>query len=138
MPFGTGDLVSKLTPNAGTSTALNSLSNMIVQFGKFDPVTLKADITSNFTALETAASNVVNGIDIDLDTTNYNILNALSNPTNTTLKNNCNAFFDTDSWVPSNGQTAISCKVSNGTGTGNLVNCPTIGAATCKGCMDSS
>ena len=136
MPFGNGDLVSTLTTNTAASDGLNSLSDMIKEFNKFDVVTLKADITANFTNLENAAADVVNGVDTDLDSANYNILKALSYPTNTTLKTNCNAAFDLDSWVPSNSQTAISCRVSSGTG--NLANCPTIGAATCKGCMDTS
>ncbi len=80
---------------------------------------------------------MIDGIDTDLDTTNYNILRALSDPTNTTLKSGCtSATFAADSWLPSNSQTAISCKVTGGTG--NLANCPTITAATCNGCMDTS
>jgi hypothetical protein len=81
---------------------------------------------------------VIDGIDTDLDTTNNNILRALSDPTNTTLKSGCapTATFAADSWLPSNSQTAISCKVS--TGTGNLATCPTINAVNCKGCMDTS
>ncbi len=81
---------------------------------------------------------MIDGIDTDLDTTNNNILKALSDPTNTTLKSGCTptATFAADSWLPSNSQTAISCKVS--TGTGNLATCPTINAVNCKGCMDTS
>ncbi len=82
---------------------------------------------------------MIDGIDIDLDTTNFNILRALSDPTNTTLKIGCTTtppVFAADSWLPSNSQTAISCKVTSGTG--NLATCPTINAINCKGCMDTS
>lgn len=100
---------------------------------------LKLDITNNFTKLETAAGNVVNGIDADLDTTNLNILKALSDPTNSTLSAGCSNF-NTDSWIPSisASQTTISCKVSSGAGPGTLANCPALTAITCLGCMDTS
>lgn len=138
MPFGDGGIIAKLTSNTGASDGLNSLSDMIKQFDKFDPVTLKADIDANFTNLQTATTNVIDGINTDLDTTNYNLLEKMSYPSNTTLKNLCNPAFDSDSWVPSNSQTAISCKVSNSIGSGNLANCPTITNPLCKGCMDTS
>ena len=81
---------------------------------------------------------------VDLDPTNYAVLQTISTPTDSSWTN-CNAQFTSDSWVPSNSQNSsyvpINCQVSSGN-TGDSTTCTTTltnnGGNTCAGCMDST
>lgn len=72
----------------------------------------------------------------DLDSTNAAILNTISNPTNNNA--GCNAAFSADSWVPSNNQNTVSCKVSSGHLAGSTDCSSSITGTNCYGCIDSS
>jgi hypothetical protein len=141
MPFGDGKIVSTVAGSA--ANGLNNLTSVISSIASFDNVTLQSYITSNLSALVTAANAYANGDISDLDTTNSNILSGYSDPTNTTNNLNCNSSFTADSWVPSNSQdtsysTAVTCKVSSGTGSLSTCNVNLGPSGTCKGCMDTT
>lgn len=142
MPYGDGNIVNKVAGSA--SAGINNLTSVISSLNTFNNATLENYIAGNLSALYSACKSYANGDISDLDSTNNNILAGLSDPSNSTNNAGCNAAFSSDSWVPSNNQdtsysTAISCKVSSGSGA--LSNCDTnfatVGTA-CQGCMDST
>jgi hypothetical protein len=146
MPYGDGNIVNTVAGSA--ANGLNNLTSVISSLNTFNNATLETYITNNLSTLATTTNKYANGDISDLDTTNSDILNKFSDPTNTTNSAGCTAAtFAADSWVPSNSQdtsysTAVSCKVSSGN-TGERVNCDAnyatiVAQATCGGCMDAT
>ena len=74
MKFGDGDISSVLTADSTAADGMRGLSDIIVTFGKFDKVALKDGISKNYTNILKQIGNVVNGITLDLDEKNLNIL----------------------------------------------------------------
>ncbi len=74
MKFGDGDIISVLTTDSTAADGVRGLSDIIVTFGKFDKVALKDGISKNYTYIMKQIGNVVNGITVDLDQKNLDIL----------------------------------------------------------------
>ncbi len=112
MKFGDGDIVSVLTTDSTAADGVRGLSDIILTFGKFDKVALKDGVSKNYTNILKQIGNVVNGITIDLDQKNIDILETISNQKDSYLNDNCNNKFIKDSWIPSNNQNqkTVTCK----------------------------
>lgn len=143
MPFGNGRIVDSIASGSAMD-ALNNLTTVINTMGSFNNTQSQLEITGNLTVFMGTVSTWCKGDVVDLDSTNFAILQNIANPFSSSWTN-CNAPFTTDSWVPSNSQngsyTTIPCQVSNGN-TGDITTCTNTladnGGNTCGGCMDST
>ena len=123
--------------------ALNNLTSVISTMGSFNATEYKTWVGGNLTTVMNTINTWTKGEVVDLDTTNFDILKTMSQPTDSSWTN-CNAAFNSDSWVPSNSQNSsydtIPCQV--GSGTGDSTTCTAAladsGGNTCAGCMDSA
>jgi len=144
MPFSDGNIINSIA-TGGSLNALNNLTSVISTMGSFNNTQIQAWISGNLTTFVATVSSWCKGQISDLDTTNYNILVNLANPSYSSWTS-CNAPFSTDSWVPSNSPNTtispyISCQATSGNN-GNTTTCTAAlansGSNTCGGCMDST
>lgn len=141
LPFGDGDILSKISTNASASLGLlNGILNTTVNFNS----------TSYTTPISTSISNVLSVVNqyalsqiVDItDTTSINKLLALQNCNG---QSNCNTNCNNDSWVPSNSMSSpntynFTCSATNNN-KGNSSTCSSGISSTsggCSGCMDSA
>lgn len=141
MPFGDGNIVNSIVTGSAQD-AINNLTSIINTMGSFNATSLKASISGNLSTFMATVRTWCKGEVVDLDSTNFAILQNLANPT---LWTGCGGNFSTDSWVPSNSQNSsystISCRSTTGQ-VGDSTTCTAALADTvgnqCSGCMNSA
>jgi hypothetical protein len=138
MKFGDGDIISVLSTDTTAIDGIRGLSDIFVTFAKFDKVALKDAIQKNYTNIKAQIGYVIDGITMDLDEENLNILDRISSQSNAYFSDNCNSKFSKDSWIPSTNskQKSIYCKAQRGKG--DRTSCATMTNILCRGCMDTS
>ena len=143
MSFGNGSLIDVVS-SGGALTALTGLTDVIGTMGNYSATSEESTMSTSLNTFINTVGTWCRGEVVDLDATNYAILQTMASPTDSSWTS-CNSAFTSDSWVPSNSQNSsyapISCQVSSGN-TGDSTTCTATltdnGGNTCAGCMDTT